>query len=316
MLLKCQAAGVNLPQELLADVKRKQFPTPLSRQLVGGGAPPPPSSTQQIISQSNSLLLQPHTPPPPPSLLASSASSIISNTLSSTPALCASFSSSNIASRPPAYSNVSPTNRTPPTRVPQVPHPLPVIQPLPHHPPGVSIVTLSPACTVDSVLNTSHINPHIMVGGAGVGQGMSGSGRMMPQLHQQQSHHHPALMNVGGGAHLGPASGRMMLADHGRSHVGSLPSRLPYPPGKNVPPSTGPIMLSDISFSPLTSGELKELDNPSEVHEIFGGSTLVPLTEDLDSILNIPMPSGSGAGYGVGVKEEELPRESLQLDLK
>ena len=309
---KCQAAGLTLPQELVADVKLNHSSL-FSHQLQ-------PSSTQQIISQSNSLLLQqpslqnlvPHLP------ISSTSSTTASIPVSMGPPT--SFSSSAMSSLP-SYSTISPTNRTPPsaTRILQGPPPPPIQPPAHQHHPVVSIVTLSSACTVDSIQNSSQqINPHLMIGG---GRGMGN--RMIPHLQQQQQqqqqqqHLQPSLMGMGG-AQLGP--GRMMLGGHtqySRSHMSM--SRPPtFPLGKNVPPGTGPMLLSDISFSPLTSSELNELENPSEMGEIFAGScsSLMPITDDLDSILNIPMPSGSGAGYGVGVKEEELSRESLQLDLK
>ena len=326
---KCQAAGLSIPQELLTDIKGSSSSSsfPLSQQRHQ------PSSTQQIISQSNSLLQQPSSlqnlilPRP----ISSTASSTVPSTSIAALGLPTSFSSSVMGSLPPAYSTISPTNRTPPpppplsvSRIPPGPTPPPPLIPPPpsrtHHPVG-SIVTLSPACSVDSILNSSQINQQMMVGGGrGIMSNSTNNGRMLPHLPQQQQPHlQPSLMSMGGGAQLVP--NRMMLGDHAqqhnRNHMASLPSRPPgFPTGKNVPANAGPMLLNDISFSPLTSSELNELDNPSGMGEIFVGSTLMPITEDLDSILNIPMPSGSGAGYGVGVKEEELSRESLQLDLK
>ena len=132
---------------------------------------------------------------------------------------------------------------------------------------------------------------------------------MPPQHHQ--------FLSLGA-SQIGPP--RMMLGDHPRhmqSQVDHLPTRpLTFSPEKNIRPGTGPMLLDDLSFSPLTSGELNDLDNPSGMGGIFLSPSLMPLTDDLDSILNITVPSGSGAGYGVGVKEEELSRESLVLDLK
>ena len=72
------------------------------------------------------------------------------------------------------------------------------------------------------------------------------------------------------------------------------------------------MLIDDLTFSPLTSGELKELEQPPG----YPAPSLVSFNDDLDSIL-LSMPSGSGAGYGVGVKEEELSHgSSLQIDLR
>ena len=76
-------------------------------------------------------------------------------------------------------------------------------------------------------------------------------------------------------------------------------------------------MIRDLTFSPLTSSEFKELErqslstystNPMVAFDLF--------PDELDNIVNIAggLPTGSGAGYGVGVLEED--NKPPQLDLR
>lgn len=305
IVLKCQVAGVTLPQELVSEstssvVNIHHSPSP-SAMLVSSRQAS--SSSQHTISQSKPILLQqqqqvPLLPPLSSSSSISTSSSFSTSTASSLTPPTSSFSTAMGAL--PSYSNSSPTNRIPPSgsRVPPPPHVHPPPPPSHPHHPVVSIVPLSSSCSLDSVRNTQRISPQHMLAGGGAG------GRMSLQQHQ--------FCGLGA-SQIDPA--RMMLGDHphSQSQVDHLPSRQQtLSLGKNVRPGTGPMLLNDLSFSPLTSGELNDLDNSS----IFLSPSLMPLTDDLDSILNITMPSGSGAGYGVGVKEEDLSQEPLLLDLK
>ena len=68
--------------------------------------------------------------------------------------------------------------------------------------------------------------------------------------------------------------------------------------------------MEGLTFSPLTSGEFREIDQKPP-----GYSTLLMRTydEELNNILDIAgLPTGSGAGYGVGVADDELPALDLR----
>ena len=94
-----------------------------------------------------------------------------------------------------------------------------------------------------------------------------------------------------------------------------LPTRTLYPTSEGVR-TTNP-MVANFSFSPLTSSELQELESQNlPSYSPNPVNTYDPFPCELDSILNITVPTGSGAGYGVGVMEEELPIAHPQLDLR
>lgn len=281
IVLECQVSGVKLSKELLGDCTPNAISS--SCQVL------PTSSQPSVVPSRSTILLPPSTrlpslpppPTPPPPLLTSS---------SLPPA-----SPANVFSPPtivPAYPNISPTNRTPPPNT----H---ILQRGPHHP-AVSMVPFSSSCTMNSVHNSTgsmypQINPRHMVG---VG---------LPPNHSQFIALNRSQMLMAGSSHAGHAQNQMEVGgrlSHSRQQ--------PYAAGKNL--QTSPAMLiDDLSFSPLTSSELKELEEPPGI-----GPTppLLTFNDDLDSILNLSMPSGSGAGYGVGVKEEELSRGALQIDLR
>lgn len=68
--------------------------------------------------------------------------------------------------------------------------------------------------------------------------------------------------------------------------------------------------MEGLTFSPLTSGEFREIDQKPP-----GYSALLMRTydEELNNILDIAgLPTGSGAGYGVGVADDELPALDLR----
>lgn len=240
LVLECQAAGVKLTSDLLAPINGSSC-TPL-----------PPSTSQSSLISSHPIVRLP--PPHPP-----------------TPA-----SPANIFSPPilqPAYSNISPTNLTPPPGPAPARIPPPLIRP--HH-----LMDSTPHKTVGSAYPP--LNPPHMV-------------RVPNRFPLNQSQ---MLMT---GSHSGHAQNQGPM---------SQARQQPYSKGVHTSP---PMLIDDLTFSPLTSSELKELEPPPGV---YPSHSLVTFSEDLDSILNLSMLSGSGAGYGVGVKEEELPQVSLQIDLR
>lgn len=194
-------------------------------------------------------------------------------------------SPANIFSPPmvqPAYPNISPTNQTPPPGRPRMPPPL--IRPLHMDPiPSMDLAHTTTTSTYAHQLDPRHMVP---------------PPNRFISLNQSQM-----LM---AGSHTGHAQNQM--------EVGQISQvrQQPYAARKSMQTSS-PMLIDDLSFSPLTSSELKELEPPPG---IYPPQPLISFNEDLDSILNLSMLSGSGAGYGVGVKEEELSQESLQIDLR
>lgn len=280
---ECQASGLKLASELLEDH---------TLNLSACQAPLPPSShPSAVISRSNPILPQHshrHPPPPPPPPLPPSS------TTSHTPG-----SPANVFSPPlvqQKYLNSSPTNRTPPPVVPSGPSH--ICPPPPPHP-SVSLVPLSSSCTIDSVhsSNSSTYHPRHMVG--------------LPPPPPAHRHNQFVTLNQSHMVMVGGHAQNQMEVGPIRPGASSSSRHQPFAAGK-----TPPMLIDDLSFSPLTSSELKDLEQPPFLGNSYPPPSLVTFNDDLDSILNITMPSGSGAGYGVGVKEEELPRGSLQIDLK
>lgn len=199
-------------------------------------------------------------------------------------------SPANVFSPPvlqPAYSNISPTNVTPPPNITPSPSRLPPPLVRPPHP-------MDPLPGIDPAHKTTgstypQLNPPHMVRGPPPNR---------YALNQSQ-------MLVTGG-HTGHAQNQMEVGPMAQVPISR---RQPFKGSQMNPP----MLIEDLSFSPLTSSELKELEPPPGV---YPSHPLVTFNEDLDSILNLSMLSGSGAGYGVGVKEEELPQGSLQIDLR
>ena len=302
IVLKCQVAGVSLPPELLNDpgVNINSFSTPSSMAMLSRQAA---SSSEHIISQSKSALLpqHPHTQLSTSSSISSSFPQSIATSLTPPPPPPFSSGMGCLLS----YSNSTPSNHKRPLTSGVPLHAPPPQSSLHPHRPLVSIVPLSSTCnSLESVRGTQRLDMLPGVGGRVI------SGQLLPQL-QQQQFMSPASSH-------GPS--RMMLGDlpqYSLSQVDHLSSgSQAYPLEKKMQPLTSPILLDNLSFSPLTSSELDQLHNPSGLGGIFMGPSLMPLTENLDSILNITMPLGSGAGYGVGVEEEELSQDPLMLDLK
>ena len=104
-----------------------------------------------------------------------------------------------------------------------------------------------------------------------------------------------------------------MQQQPGTSHMSS---RQPFGTDDQLRTDASP-MIRDLTFSPLTSSEFKQLErqslasystNPMAAFDAF--------PDDLDNIVNIAggLPTGSGAGYGVGVLEED--NKPPQLDLR
>ena len=276
IILECKKAGLKLPQDLLDESTPKLIGNSCQGAL--------PSTHPQVSLQSNPALVQqtlmPRPLPPPPS------------TSTLTP-----VSPANVFSPPmitSAYPNTSPTNRTPPPAPPLRIHP----SSLHTHRPPVSIVPLSSSCTTINNSNAStypQLNPRQMAG-------------MLP--HHNQFNPPSQMVMVGG--HTGHAQNQIEIGEV--SQVMSSRQQL-FGLGKTMLNPPGGMLIDDISFSPLTSSELKELEHPPSIGNSYPAPP-ISFADDLDSILNITMPSGSGAGYGVGVKEEELPRGTPQIDLR
>lgn len=244
---------------------------------------------QSTTSSSCQMLPLPHSNPGMPRLSSLPPHPPTSSSSSSlTPAV---FSPPMIQ---PAYPNISPTNQTPPPHIPP-----PLIRPPPPHHTSVSMGALPiSSCVVDSVhgsnSSTYSLNPR---------QRMP-----MHQSHAQFIALDQSQLLMGGGGGGGGHTGHAQNQSH-------LPSALrqqqPFPTRKNIHTSP-PMLIDDLTFSPLTSGELKGLEQANS----YQPPPLISYNEDLDSILNLNMLSGSGAGYGVGVKEEDLLQGSLQIDLR
>ena len=280
LVLECQESGVKLSQELLSQDNCVLKSMGSSCQML-----PPSHSNPGMPVQTRLSSL----PPPHPPTSSSSSSSL-------TPA-----SPANVFSPPmiqPAYPNISPTNRTPPPNIPPpLIRPPPPPPPPPHHT-SVSMGALpNSSCVVDTVhvsnSSTYPLNPR----------------QRMP-MHQGHAQFialdQPQILMGGGGGGGGGHTGHAQNQSH-------LPPGLRQQsfPRKNIHTSP-PMLIDDITFSPLTSGELKGLEQANS----YQPPPLVSYNEDLDSILNLSMLSGSGAGYGVGVKEEDLLQGSLQIDLR
>ena len=278
LVLECQASGVKLSSDLLDNCAPRNGSS--CQHLV-----PVPSSQSSLMSThaSNPVLQPPaRLPPHPPTP---------SSTTSLAPA-----SPANIFSPPmsqPPYPNISPTNRTPPPGPP------------PSHMPPPLIRSLHPSVSMDSLSNIdqsqktttssySQLNPAHLVGTG------PHNNRFLP-VNQSQ-------MLMGGGTHTGHAQNRI--------DMGPMSDQVPTSRQQSFARKgahNSPMLIEDISFSPLTSSELKEFEpHPG----VYLPHPLVSFNEDLDSILNLSMLSGNGAGYGVGVKEEDLSQGSLQIDLR
>lgn len=277
LVLECQESGVKLPQELLDNSVIKSTSSSSCQML-----PPSHSNPGMPVQTRLSSLPPPHPP-------TSSSSSL-------PPASPASVFSPAPPMIQPAYPNISPTNRTPP---PHIPPPLIRPPPPPHHT-SVSLEHLSnSSCVVDSVhgSNSSTYPLHPRHQRIPIHQGHA----QFIALDQSQR-----LM--GGGGHTGHAQNQSHLpSTSGALRLQSFPTTR-----KNMHTSP-PMLIDDITFSPLTSGELKGLEQANSYQP---PPALISYNEDLDSILNLSMLSGGGAGYGVGVKEEDLLQGSLQIDLR
>ena len=302
ILAECRVAGMKLSNSLVEESVAKHSGIP-SCQVT----PPPTSQPPSITSHSKPILpipaVQTHLPHPPP----------IPTSSSLPPA-----SPANVFSPPmvqAAYPNISPTNRTPPPVAPPTSHTMlraPPPPPPPLHPP-VSIIPLSSSCSMEpihSTISSTYQHPPHGPRGHMVG---------LPPNHTQFHQSHTAAMMMSGSGHAGHAQNHMDTAvaraavSLGQQQQHSQPF-VSRGPGKNI--QSPPMLIDDLTFSPLTSGELKELEQPPGMGGPMGSTyapppPLVSFNEDLDSILNL-----SGAGYGVGIKEEDLPQSSLQIDLR
>lgn len=277
MVSECQASGVKLAKNLLEDCIPKvmnsshQAPPTLSLHSVN---PILPSKTQLPLPAPPSL------PPPLTSCSLTSAS----------PA--------NVFSLPmvqQAYPNISPTNRTPPPPPPPSTHIPPHARLPSRHPPAVSLVPHSSSCTIDTLHNSNNSTyPRLTPRHPGI----------LPNHNQFIALNQSQMLVTG--SHSRHAQNQLEASP--MSHVTAR--QQPFIGGKNMQSSPA-MLIDDLTFSPLTSGELKELEHPSG----YPAPPLIAFNDDLDTILNLSMPSGSGAGYGVGVKEEELSR-GLQIDLR
>lgn len=103
---------------------------------------------------------------------------------------------------------------------------------------------------------------------------------------------------------------------HQQAGASHMTTSQPFRSGDHLRTDQSPL-IRDLTFSPLTSSEFKELErqnlasystNPMAAFDAF--------PDDLENIVNIAggLPTGSGAGYGVGVLEED--NKPPQLDLR
>lgn len=204
-------------------------------------------------------------------------------------------SPANVFSPPISYPNISPTNRTSPSGPPPTHMPPPLIRSL--HP-SVSMDTLASIDPANKTATSaySQLNPPHLVGAG-------------PHNHNRFLAVNQSQMLMGGVSHAGHVQNQM---DMGLA-ISQVPTSRQQPFVRKSTHTSSPMLIDDLSFSPLTSSELKEFEPPPG---IYLPHPLVSFNEDLDSILNLSMLSGNGAGYGVGVKEEDLSQGSLQIDLR
>lgn len=282
LVRECQISGMKIPKMVLTEISKQ---TVINASAVPSLQNPPNSRTQVIPSSSQPMCI----PRPLVSPTLPSHAQVISRHPPSV--------SPGQALSPPMprqmIPNISPTSRTPPPPQSRVP---PTHQahtkhllPYPMHPVS-SQCNLNPPQNV--VMSTVPAYPMPM------GRPPPpGPGHFVPQ--QSQMRMPPALVDQHG-VHVEPSQPPLLVP--------------PRPPLM----MTGPIrtssssLVGDLTFSPLTSSELKELESQNLA------STYDPFPDDLDNILDIAgLPTGSGAGYGVGVvEEEEISRSPLHIDLR
>ena len=140
-----------------------------------------------------------------------------------------------------------------------------------------------------------------------------GSNAFLNQPSRSHPHLPPSGMPMLGNV-VRPAvsQGDLMQQSQPRGH--HMTSRQPF--GNSDQLRTDP-MIRDLTFSPLTSSEFKELERQSlSTYSTNPMAAFDPFPDDLDNIVNIAggLPTGSGAGYGVGVLEED--NKPPQLDLR
>ena len=286
---ECQAAGIKIPhQESLSanNVSRNRtntVPINATQHHVGTHAPPP-SLQPRLPQQSQAVVSLP--PPLPP--IMPHHSQVLSPLMSQ------------------VFPNVSPTNRTPPpppTSQPHIPQPPTHLTPTPA--PHMHLSSSSPSSISISISGSQNVS-------------------LASNMQQQVTAHTPGMYNLHQQSQMQMISGASRLHAHnpgpshldmisGTHHISSGP---PYITNEGVRTSSGS-MISDLTFSPLTSSELKELECPPNLVGSYLAPSYDPIPDDLESILNITgLPTGSGAGYGVGVMEEEVSKMPPQLDLR
>ena len=318
-------------------------------------APPPPQQQQQqskvIHHVPSRPVSQPPPPLPPPQIQQPASSTQLPpsslHSMHQGPVLSPPMSQHP----PPIYPNVSPESCTPPPHLTAPVHKqqlkqqqtqqassqqqqLPPYPPPPLHPQHIN--HLPPPPSLHPAVSVQHsISPAMTV--------MSSSSMAFSQRPPVAAVHTQMMLPGGAASNtflnqaprppLPPSGGMAMLGNIGRTSSVSQGGDMMAPPGAGGGP---PIMatrqpfgtnnqlrtdpspiLRDLTFSPLTSSEFKELErqslasystNPMAAFDTF--------PDDLENIVNIAggLPTGSGAGYGVGVLEED--NKPLQLDLR
>ena len=328
------------PPNTLHPHQHQQQQSKVVHHVASNPVPRPPHSLPQI-QQSSSSSKQ---PPPSAAHHSMQQGPVLSPPMSQHPP-------------PPVYPNVSPENCTPPPHLshkPQQQNQQAPSQQLPpyapsslhpqhinHLPPPPSIRpvassqhSVSSAMTVMSSSGSMAFSqcPAIPASVAGMQMMLPGNTFLSnhhPRPPHSHSHPHatapippprgmPMLANIGPAASMSQGASELMPPPVGGGGLPGLMSSRQQPFGASDLVRTDPSpIMRDLSFSPLTSSEFKELERQSLAS--YSTNPMAPFDafpEDLENIVNIAggLPTGSGAGYGVGVLEED--NKPPQLDLR
>ena len=145
-----------------------------------------------------------------------------------------------------------------------------------------------------------------------------------PSLTHLSHHRHHSVSGMLSQQHQ-PLHGVGALGSQHYSHAGLPPPTLitsssatdQVPPHQSVSYTTplgthrGSSLVEGLTFSPLTSSEFREIDHKDQPPG-YSALLMRSYDEELNSILDIAVPTGRGAGYGVGVADDELPALDLR----
>ncbi len=352
LIQECQAAGRTLPQIVMEHSTPKTSVMMSSLHSHPQSFPPHPPQKQRQSKVVHRVASHPVSLPPPPPLQVQQPPStqlppsslhsmhqgpILSPPMSQHPP-------------PPVYPNVSPESCTPPSHLTAPVHKQPLKQQqqqnqqpssqqqlppytppslhpqhLKHLPPPTSILPVASSqhnvslgmnmMTSSSMVFSSQCPPILTAAGV---QMLLPGGSSNTFLSNQPPH--PAAAPP-----IPQTGGMPMMSNIGRTSSVSQSEMMP-PPGALVATSRQPFgandhlrtdpnpIMRDLTFSPLTSSEFKELEQQNMAS--FTTNPMVPFDafpDDLENIVNIAggLPT---AGYGVGVLEEDS--KPPQLDLR